>query len=275
AAVTVQRVVRGHQSRGRTAQERAFAAAAVVITQVARVSLRRRRRREAAAAAAAAARIQARWRGLSARRKFLAGYPTLWWRRAQLRLARLVQRCWRGCRYGRRLRRAAAAAAAAEQAEWSEREWAAAVAAAGAPRAKKAGWQQFLLAGSMDTMFYRHPAAGVHQWEAPTTWLARERLEQEDRARARRDGVTAAKTAAARRVQAAWRARLARERLRRFIQAKKLSASAEEEYLSQPRDPKRMVAYLLFLHCVRRDYDRVRPLYARALADMERRGPDM
>lgn len=223
---------------------------------------------------ASAARIQAAWRGLSTRRQEVQGG-----RRAQReqhlrrrRAALALQRAFRGF-LGRR--RAFRVRVERFLGPTTLEDWDALRRSAIVRREFKA-WLELEAPRAFPAVrFYCHRVTLRCAWTQPAAWAVHDREAFEARRQLWLWGYTAATVAAATALQRQWRARAARQALRAVLHAVRLMRRCEREYLEDPASLVKLGNYALWLHAVRHDYDRARPLYARLLRAMAARGPDV
>ncbi|RHY31664.1 hypothetical protein DYB32_003261 [Aphanomyces invadans] len=76
-------------------------------------------------------------------------------------------------------------------------------------------------------------------------------------------------------LQSMFRMRTARVYFHRLMQGVSICRSCEADYLNDPLNLTRLGNYVLYLHAIRHDYDRARPLYSRLMEYMTARGPDV
>jgi ankyrin repeat protein len=123
--------------------------------------------------------------------------------------------------------------------------------------------------------FYCHQVTRSCAWEKSKEWQAHDVEQFHERCQLFRWGYTQPMRRAAIRLQSLWRARQARIGFRLIMKAVQLMKGAEQEYLEDPTNLVKMGNYVLFLHAIRHDYERARPLYARLMRTMAQRGPDV
>lgn len=223
---------------------------------------------------AAAARIQAVWRGFAVRKQEGHGG-----RRAQ-RVAHLrrreaavtIQRLFRGwC--GRRAwyrEKVVSVLGPKGYVEWEQLRKRAVV-----KRSYKV-WDELLAPRDFPGVrFYCHQVTRVCSWTQPNEWVAQDRAAFEERCQLFRWGYTQPMRLAAIRLQRLWRARTARISFQAILRAVRLMQTCEQEYLEDPTNLVKMGNYVLYLHTIKHDYERARPLYGRLMRTMAQRGPDL
>lgn len=246
------------------------------------------RRREAIRQNAAATLLSKHFRGRDARRtwaNFL--HELLWWRRAERRLGVKMQRLFRGHVSRRFLRRARCMKYGPQRFE----AWALVVQESGEPHRKYGIWEErryprrfahpkdcenIAALGPLfrDVMFYYNRVTGRCVWDIPSDWQVYDKKCFEEREETRRQGFTKQEAAAASTLQAIWKGRRDRMNLKATIQGAKLMRSCEDEYLMDPRNLRKMTYYVLYLHAMKKDAARARPLYQHCMTRMRDRGPD-
>ena len=125
-----------------------------------------------------------------------------------------------------------------------------------------------------DVPFYYNRVTGKCVWEQPSDWVVSDRKAFEKREEVRLRGFTAEELFAANKLQSLWKGRQDRLKLRATIQGAKVMRACEEVYLQDPRNLNKMVRYCMYLHSVKKDVDRARPLYQSCMSRMAELGPD-
>ncbi|KAH9190173.1 hypothetical protein AeNC1_007859, partial [Aphanomyces euteiches] len=272
AAIKIQKQYRAHLYHQRFLELKLQHKTAVHLQRVYRGRIARRaaaheRRRHRCATA-----IQALIRGFLARRHEANGLHAM---RVQHRTERLavldIQRCWRGM-HGRFRAKKRQAMKTGPQTyyEWADARKHATIVSTFSV------WQEMKLANTTGYgIFYCNPIIGQCVWDKPAAWIEYDRAKFLERQQMHYYGYTTQMYNAAVYLQSLYRMRKARVYFHRLMQGVTICRHCEQEYLRDPLNLTRLGNYTLYLHAVRHDYDRARPLYQRLMEFMAHRGPDI
>ncbi|ETW07966.1 hypothetical protein H310_02352 [Aphanomyces invadans] len=137
-------------------------------------------------------------------------------------------------------------------------------------------WQEMQLANSSTHgIFYCNHITGQCVWDKPIAWVENDRAKFLERQQMHYFGYTTQMLHAAITLQSMFRMRTARVYFHRLMQGVSICRSCEADYLNDPLNLTRLGNYVLYLHAIRHDYDRARPLYSRLMEYMTARGPDV
>ncbi|KAF0689050.1 Aste57867_19465 [Aphanomyces stellatus] len=217
-------------------------------------------------------KINALVRGFLARRR--EGNGNHAWRvqyRAERRATINIQRCWRGM-HGRFRAKKMQAMKRGPQTyfEWTDARKHATI------LQTFQVWQEMQMANTTGYgIFYCNHITGQCVWDKPVAWVEYDRVKFLERQQMHYFGYTTKMLNAAVLLQSLYRMRTARVYFHRLMRGVSICRTCETEYLNDPRNITKLGNYTLFLHAVRHDYDRARPLYQRLMDYMTSRGPDV
>ncbi len=269
AAQMIQRQYRAYRGRVYYTRLKKHSVAAIQMQRVARGFLGRVKARDQKIRIKAVTAIQKNWRAKASRAQLEEMRGFLERRRAILRAAKKINRVWRGYLCRRRKRRLIWRRDGPQfHDQWME------LVSFSTVRRVVGVWDEMVVADSYDVLFYHNHINRGTQWAKPETVEAQDVATWEDDRMLRIKGFTRAEDKASRWLQGIWRGRMIRATFRMMVRGAKIMRSCEDEYLSAPNDPVNLCNYMLFLHVEKRNYNKARPLYARALEMMSSRGPD-
>ena len=136
-------------------------------------------------------------------------------------------------------------------------------------------WEERIFPESLDAVFYSHQITGQCQWEKPQEWVESDYLAFLDRQTLYYYGYTVEMQRSASKLQALWRARDARRHFSIIIKSIQIMKNCEIDYLRRPDNLTALCNYMVYLHTMKHEYERTRPLYGKALELMTHRGPDI
>lgn len=203
-------------------------------------------------------------------------HERLWWQRAIRILAGIVQRVWRGHHYGRRRRRLLFAKKSLRDPSVARNYdfWLDIQDQSEPPRRLYGAYKEYVLSGTKDVLFYVNICNKKVQWDKPMYWVEYDQKKFKEREESRTLGFTLQQEESAILLQRLWRAKRARKFLKYYVRANRIARNAVNTYLQNPRDIKALSNYTLYLHVIKHDYEKARPLYYNMLTYMNRRGAD-
>ncbi|CAM9603324.1 unnamed protein product, partial [Discosporangium mesarthrocarpum] len=273
AATKMQNVWRMRMSKKHLAMLTKHRNASTALQRGVRRFLGQRRREKYMKRTNACLVIQRTYRGYVFRKHFHEHlYAQLWWERAESKLNSLVTRVYRGHLYGRKPRRQLEAER--DAANWGPDDWLLVVHNSGEPKRYFGPWEEYKLYDTVDVHFYRESRSDFYTCHQPEEWKLQDKADFAQREHNRLHGFTAEEALGATWLQKAWRGVNARKYFKYILKAQQICRSAEDAYLQNPDDVRCITNYVLFLHVIRKDYQRARTLYAEAIRTMEARGPD-
>ena len=135
-------------------------------------------------------------------------------------------------------------------------------------------WDEMICPETWDVLFYHNHVNRSTSWDKPDSVEFQDVELWEDDRMLRLKGFTRAEDQASRWLQGIWRGRIIRRTFKFMVRGARIMRNCEDEYLSDPNNPVNLCNYMVYLHVERHDYNKARPLYARALEMMSTRGPD-
>ena len=219
-------------------------------------------------------RIQACWRGYIFRCHFYywdGTYETLWYARARRILARMVWTAYKNYKFRQMQRTLEVAATAPKMLDG----WGEILDMLGHPLRVVGIFEEYLYPDTNNIYFYRNSNTGNVVFQKPQEIVDKDLQDHRDRIMLREKGFTKNQERLAKKLQSMWRGYKVRTRFRIIIRAKSICVHAEQKFLDNPDNEQNMFNYTLYVHVVKHDYDRARPLYIEMLRKMTHRGPDI
>ena len=279
AAIRIQREYRRHAASIFAWRQKKMFSAAVLIQSCWRrkyfCTICTRLRKENTAATC----IQSIYRGVKRRLKFSALKIELERRRDVLSATRLVQRVWRGY-LGRRRSRNHFSRTIHPSPKRHE-DWESMMPASRLLRTWGV-WQEYEYKWP-DVFFYRNRVTKRSRWEKPIAMDNYDKRKFLNLWDTIKRGFTLEQRQSAQKIQNAYRMKQAKRVKVTILTGKNIMLSSETKYLETPYNASKTVSpisvvrlcnYMLYLHTILRDYEKARPLYAKAMQYMVQRGPD-
>ena len=269
ATEMIQRQYRAYKARVYYAKLQRETIAAIQMQKVCRGFLGRVKAKHQRIRIKAVTVLQKNWRGRVSREKLEEMKDFMDRRRSVLRASKNINRVWRGylCRrFKRRMiwRR---------DGPRFHDQWVQLVELSTVRRIIGV-WKEMICPETYDVLFYHNHVNQSVSWDKPESVELQDEQTWEDDRMLRISGFTRAEDQASRWLQGIWRGRIIRKTFRLMVRGARIMHKCEDEYLSNPNDPVNLCNYMVYLHVEKRNYEKARPLYARALEMMSARGPD-
>jgi ankyrin repeat protein len=269
ACEMIQRQYRAYKARVYYAQLQSQTVAAIAIERVCRGFMGRVAAKDQKIKIKAVLAIQKNWRGRVSREQLEEMRAFMARRRSVLRASATINRCWRGylCRRTKR-RMIWRRDGPRFHDQWVE------LVELSTVRRIIGVWDEMICPETWDVLFYHNHVNRSTSWDKPDSVEFQDVQTWEDDRMLRLKGFTRAEDQASRWLQGIWRGRIIRRTFKFMVRGARIMRNCEDEYLSDPNNPVNLCNYMVYLHVERHDYNKARPLYARALEMMSTRGPD-